>query len=298
MDPNIVTINLGAFQLTLRWYGLIIALAVFVGTLITERQIKQRGGRADFIWDAMLLVLPVAIIGSRIWYVVNDIVGGGRRYIEDPLSILSIPSGGLHIYGALLFGGIVAFWYARKKNIDFWLVLDAVAPALLIAQAIGRLGNYINQELYGPPTTLPWGIPIDAVHRIPPWNDLIAFPEATTRFHPTFAYQIIINLAAAGFLLWLGRRYQDRLKPGTIFALWLIMAGGGRFVLEWFRPDQPVIPGTVISYSRIAAALLLVAGVLILLIKYSVIHLSFLSAGSSTYKGIRTRGSRRKAKKQ
>lgn len=298
MDPNIVTINLGAFQLTLRWYGLIIALAVFVGTLITERQIKQRGGRADFIWDAMLLVLPVAIIGSRIWYVVNDIVGGGRRYIEDPLSILSIPSGGLHIYGALLFGGIVAFWYARKKNIDFWLVLDAVAPALLIAQAIGRLGNYINQELYGPPTTLPWGISIDAVHRIPPWNDLIAFPEATTRFHPTFAYQIIINLAAAGFLLWLGRRYQDRLKPGTIFALWLIMAGGGRFVLEWFRPDQPVIPGTVISYSRIAAALLLVAGVLILLIKYSVIHLSFLSAGSSTYKGIRTRGSRRKAKKQ
>jgi phosphatidylglycerol:prolipoprotein diacylglycerol transferase len=297
MDPDIITINLGAFQLTLRWYGLIIAGAVFLGTIITERQIKQRGGRADFIWDAMLLVLPVAIVGSRAWYVINDIVGGGSRYIEDPLSILSIPSGGLHIYGALFFGGVVAFLYARRKNIDFWLILDSVAPALLIAQAVGRLGNYINQELYGPPTTLPWGIPIDAVHRIHPWNDLIMYPEATTRFHPTFAYQIIFNLAAAAFLIWLGRRYQDQLRPGAIFAIWLMLAGGGRFVLEWFRPDQPVIPGTVVSYSRIVAGLMFLAGLFILLIKYSVIRLSFISPGPANYQGVRTRGSRRKARK-
>jgi phosphatidylglycerol:prolipoprotein diacylglycerol transferase len=177
----------------------------------------------------------------------------------------------------------LAFFYVRRHNLDFRLLLDAVAPALLIGQAIVRPANYINQELYGPPTGLPWGIPIEAAHRIPPWNDMVRFPEETTRFHPAFAYEMVWNFAAAGFLLWAARRFSKRLRPGALFAGWLILAGAGRVWLEWFRPDQPRVPGTAISYSRIAAALMTLAGVIWLLLRYDVIRLSFISPGSSSY---------------
>jgi phosphatidylglycerol:prolipoprotein diacylglycerol transferase len=158
-----------------------------------------------------------------------------------------------------------------------------VAPALLIGQAVVRPANFINQELYGPPTDLPWGIPIDAVHRIPPWNDLSRFPLETSRFHPTFAYEVIWNFLAAGLLLWVARRFSKKLKPGALFAGWLILEGVGRVWIEWFRPDQPRVPGTAISYSRIVAMLMTVVGVIWLLIRYEVIHLPFVSPGPASY---------------
>jgi phosphatidylglycerol:prolipoprotein diacylglycerol transferase len=164
-----------------------------------------------------------------------------------------------------------------------WLLLDSVSPSLLIGQAIARPANFINQELYGPPTDLPWGIPISADHRLPPWHDLSLYPEETTRFHPTFAYEMIWNLLAAGLLLWISHRFQDKLKPGALFAGWMILAGLGRFIIEWFRPDQPRVPGTDISYSRIVSALLAIAGVVMLLIRYEVIRIPFLSGWRDSY---------------
>jgi len=252
IDPVIFTIRIGGLQIPIRWYGVLIMLAVLVAAWLAEREIRRRGEDPEFIWDAMLLVLPVGILGARLWYVVNDILGGRTGFLENPLRIINIPEGGLHIYGALLFGGLAAYFYARRRKVDIWLILDSVAPSLLIGQALARPANFINQELYGPPTDLPWGISIDAEHRLAPWNDLSKFPVESTRF----------------------------LKPGAIFAGWLVLAGLGRFVIENFRPDQPRIPGTVISYSRLVSGLMALFGGLWLLVKFQVIRLPLASVGT------------------
>ena len=242
IDPIIFTIRLGGFELPIRWYGVIIMTAVLVATWVATREIRRRGEDTEFVWDAMVWVLIAGIVGARLWYVINDILGGGSHFVQSPVRIFLIPEGGLHIYGAILFGGLAAYIYARRSHIDMWLILDSVAPGILIGQAIARPANFINQELYGPPTRLPWGLSIDAAHRIPPFNNLQLYPE-TTRFHPTFAYEMIWNIVAAALLLWIGRRYEKAIKPGTIFAGWLVLAGLGRFIIEFFRPDQPTIPG-------------------------------------------------------
>jgi phosphatidylglycerol:prolipoprotein diacylglycerol transferase len=227
--------------------------------------------------------LLAGLVGARLWYVVNDILGGRSRYLDDPLSIIRITEGGLHFFGAILFGLVAVIIFARRHQLDMWLLLDSVSPSLLIGQAIARPANFINEELYGPPTDLPWGIPISAGHRLPPWHDLSLYPEETTRFHPTFAYEIIWNLLAAGLLLWISRRFYGKLKPGALFAGWMILAGLGRFIIEWFRPDQPRVPGTDISYSRIVSGLLAIGGVVMLLIRYEVIRIPILSRWRDSY---------------
>lgn len=258
--------------------------AVIIGTLIAEREIRRRGEDSEFIWDAVIWVLPAAIIGARLWYVINDILGGGTRFLENPVQILLINEGGLHIYGAILFGMASAIIFARRNGIDIWIILDSIAPVLLIGQALARPANFINQELYGPPTNLPWGIYISPDHRIPPYNDLTEFPSETTRFHPTFAYEMIWNLAAAALLIWIARRFKDTIKPGTIFAGWLILAGLGRFFIESFRPDQPRIPGTPISITRVIAALMVLFGTLWLLARYKVINFPLMDIGPEKYR--------------
>lgn len=282
IDPVIFTIG----NFSLRWYGVIVMIGVIVGSLIVERELKRRGENPDTIWDALvwwvsfgptiktpignfrlglpLGVLPVGIVGARLWYVMNAILGGNRAYIEDPSLIYKVWEGGLHIFGGFLFGAVTLLLFLRSRKLDPWLFLDAAGPAVLIGQGIGRIANFINQELYGPPTTLPWGIPIEAAHRLPQFASL---PEST-RFHPTFAYEMLWNFAAAGFLLWLARRYEKDLKPGTIFAGWLILAGVGRVWIEFFRPDQPKIEALGISYSALFAGLMAVAGALLLMIRY------------------------------
>jgi phosphatidylglycerol:prolipoprotein diacylglycerol transferase len=154
------------------------------------------------------------------------------------------------------------------------MLFDALGPSVLIGQAIARPANFINQELYGQPTTLPWGIPISALHRLPPWNDLMLYPEATTRFHPTFAYEILWNVVTGWLILWAVRRFPNWRRPGVAFGAWLIAAGVGRQIIEFFRPDQPLVPGTAISWTRIAAAVMIVLGALILLAQYGLLKRS------------------------
>ena len=137
--------------------------------------------------------------------------------------------------------------------------------------------------MYGPPTTLPWGIPIEAEHRLPQFRNLSLFPVETTRFHPTFAYEMLWNFAAAGLLLWLSRRYQKELKPGALFAGWLILAGVGRVIIEFFRPDQPKIPDLGISYSSVVAALMAIAGAVLLMARYKAINFGFAEDWEEEY---------------
>jgi phosphatidylglycerol:prolipoprotein diacylglycerol transferase len=284
IDPVIFTIEIGNFTFSLYWYGVLVMTGVVAATWLSAKEFKKRGQDPDYLWDSLLYILPAGIVGARLWYVLNTTLGGDPRYLQDPLSIINLRQGGLHYFGAILFGAIAFYFYAKKMGLDMWLALDAVSPGLLLGQAVARPANFINQELYGQPTDLPWGIKIDAAHRIPPWNNVIQYPLETTRFHPTFAYEILWNLFAIGILLILGRKYKEKMKPGVIFGAWLILAGVGRNIIEFFRPDQPGFPGTGFSYSRLVAVLMVLAGVLIILIKYRVINLAFIPAGEDSYK--------------
>lgn len=280
IDPVIFSREIFGITFTLRWYGVIVMIGVIVGSLIVERELRRRGENGERIWDALIWVLPAGIIGARLWYVLNATLGGSRYYVENPGQILNIPQGGLHIFGGLLLGTAALLYFIRRNKLDPWLFLDSAGPAMLIGQAIGRIANFINQELYGPPTTLPWGIPISAEHRLPQFADL---PE-TTRFHPTFAYEMLWNLFAASLLLWLSRRYEKDIKPGAVFAGWLLLAGVGRVFIEFFRPDQPKIANLGFSYSALVAGLMAIVGAVMLLARYKAINLKVAENWEEEYK--------------
>lgn len=281
VDPIAFTIPFVNFPV--RWYALFMVFGIYLAAWMSAREVRWRGEDPDHVWEVLIWAMPAGIIGARLWYVVNDILGGGTAYLRNPLRILNTLEGGLHFYGAMLFGGIAVYVYVRRRGLDLRLFLDAVAPTLLISQAVVRPANFINQELYGQPTNLPWGISIAAQHRLAPWNDLIAYPIETTRFHPTFAYEMVWNFIAAGLLLYASRRFREKLRPGAIFAGWLVLAGVGRFFIEFFRPDQPLVPGTSISYTRVVATLLALAGAVLLLIQHEVLRLPRLSPGPRKY---------------
>ena len=283
IDPVIFSFRLFNFPITLRWYGLLVMFGAVVGAFIAEREIKRRGENGESIWDAMVWVLPAGIIGARLWYVLNSILGGSDYYTSDPIRIINIPEGGLHFFGGLLFGGVALYFYLKNNGMDFWLFLDAIAPAALIGQALARPANFINQELYGQPTKLFWGISIDAQHRLPQYSDLTQFPVEATRFHPTFAYEMILNILLALLLLWVSRRYVEKMKPGAIFAGWLISAGLIRTFIEFFRPDQPRIGDSFVTYSMLVSFLMALAGLVLLLIRYGKLQLAFAEGWEDQY---------------
>lgn len=265
MDPIAFRIPLPFLDFTLEftWYGISVVLGVLAGALYATYEARRRGDDPDNIWDMFIALVFFGIIGARLFYVLLDTLGGNSYYLDNPIQILNIPAGGLNIFGALIIGMLTVAVFCRRRKLNPWQYLDYIAPGVLLGQGLARWGNYVNQELYGPPTTLPWGIPIDAQHRIPPYNDLARYP-LSTRFHPTFLYETIYDLIAFGVLLYLIRRFEKRWRTGTIFGAYLIFHGMGRFIIEFFRPDQPRIPGTDISYSRLLAALFVLAGVVIM----------------------------------
>lgn len=282
IDPVIFSFKLFGITVALRWYGVLVMLGVIVAAWIAEREYSRRGENGEHIWNALIWALPVGVVGARLWYVANVTLGGNTYYLDNPGQILNIPQGGLHFFGGLLFGALAMIFYIRRNSLDPWMLLDVAAPVTMIGQAIARPANFINQELYGQPTTLPWGIPIEASHRIPPYNDMAQYPEST-RFHPAFAYEMIWNFLAAGLLLWAARRFPEKFKPGAMFSWWLVLAGIGRVIIEAFRPDQPRIPGTDLSYSRLVAGLMALVGVVMLLVRYGYIRLKFAEGWEDQY---------------
>ena len=283
INPVIFEFNLLGLPIVLRWYGVLVMLGAVVGTFIAEREIKRRGENGDSVWDALVWILPAGIVGARLWYVLNSILGGNTYYIDNPAKIMYIWEGGLHFFGGLLFGGIALYYFLKQNGMDFWLFLDAIAPAALIGQALARPANFINQELYGQPTKLMWGIPIDAEHRLPQFSDLTQFPVETTRFHPSFAYEMILNILLALLLLWVSRRYAEKMRPGAIFSGWLISAGLIRAFIEFFRPDQPRIGNSIVTYSMLVSLLMAVAGVVLLLVRYQKLRLALADGWEEQY---------------
>lgn len=283
MDPVIFSFKLFNFVVTLRWYGVLVMLGAVVGAWFAEREIRRRGENGESIWDAMIWVLPVGIIGARLWYVVNSILGGSTYYVDNPVKILYIWEGGLHFFGGLLFGVITLYIFLKRNGYDHWLFLDAIAPATLLGQAIARPANFINQELYGQPTRLPWGISIDAQHRLAQFSDLSLFPIDGTRFHPTFAYEMISNFLIVLFLWWLSRRYEKAMKPGALFSAWLILAGLSRTFIEFFRPDQPRIGDSFVSYTMLVSFLMAAVGALMLLARYDKLQLALADGWEERY---------------
>ena len=283
IDPIIFSFKLFNWEIVLRWYGVLVMFGAVVGAWLAERGIRRRGENGEAIWDAMVWVLPIGIIGARLWYVANNILGGGSYYIENPIKILYVWEGGLHFFGGLLFGAIALYFFLKQNGMDLWLFLDAIAPAIFIGQALARPANFINQELYGQPTKLPWGIPIDAGHRLAQYADLSQYPVETTRFHPTFAYEMILNILLALLLIWISRQYMDKMKPGAIFSGWLVFAGLARAFIELFRPDQPRIGDSFVTYTMLVSLLMAVAGVVMLLVRYGRLQLAYAEGWEEEY---------------
>jgi prolipoprotein diacylglyceryl transferase len=212
----------------IRAYALCIILGVLASIVIGQRRWAARGGRPDQVGDVAIWAVPFGIVGGRIYHVATS----PEQYFGDggrPIEALMIWHGGLGIWGAVAFGGVGAWISCRRQGIPLPPFADALAPGIAVAQAIGRWGNWFNQELFGRPTTLPWGLEIDPEHRPPGY-------EQFGTFHPTFLYESLWCLVVAGVVVWADRRF--RMGHGRAFALYVAAYCVGRIWIERLRIDD------------------------------------------------------------
>lgn len=243
-SPPINGWQLGPFFLHI--YALCLITGIIAAWMIGNRRWQARGGTPEQFETIVLVAIPIGIIGARFYHVMThlgDYFGPGR----DPWSALRIWEGGIAIYGAIGFGALGAWLMCRRAGVKFTSLGDSLAPGIAIGQALGRLGNWFNQELYGQPTDLPWGLEIDPAHRAP------GFEQYAT-FHPTFLYELIWNLLVAGILIWADRRF--RLGRGKVFALYAALYGFGRFFTEGIRLDYSYDTFGPIRFNQFVAALI------------------------------------------
>ena len=214
--------------LPLRAYALCIIAGIVVAIAMGDRRWVARGGRHGTVADIAVWAVPFGIIGGRLYHVIttpDPYFGAGG----DPYKALAIWQGGLGIWGAVALGGVGAWIGCRRRGIPLPAYADAVAPGIVVAQALGRLGNWFNQELYGRPTDLPWGLEIDADHRPAGLADVATY-------HPTFLYELLWNLGVAALVIWADRRF--RLGHGRAFALYVAAYTVGRLWIEALRIDE------------------------------------------------------------
>ncbi len=227
--------------LNLRFYGIIIMFGALMAALMAQRLLRRKKYDPDIVWDGLIWALIFGIIGARLYHVFTPSISAGGwqqtlNYLRNPVSILTTWEGGLGMPGALIGGGLGLYLFARRNKLPLQVLLDVAAPGVALAQAIGRWGNFVNQELYGPPTDLPWGIYIEPAYRLhTTWNGLPL--SQFEYFHPLFLYESLWNLANMFFLLWLMRRFGESLKQGDIFLSYLVVYPIGRFLLEFIRLD-------------------------------------------------------------
>jgi phosphatidylglycerol---prolipoprotein diacylglyceryl transferase len=225
--------------LDLRFYGMILMAGAIAGAWLATYQARKRNLSPDLVWDGLLWVLVFGIVGARLWHVFTpspSLIARGITtyyYFTHPLELINTRAGGLGIYGAIIGGIIGLFFFTRRKNLVFLTWLDIAAPGLALGQAIGRWANYVNGELCGKSTSLPWGI-----QRC--FNT--GYPTGTT-FHPVFFYESVWSLLNLFLLLYIDNRFQSRLKPGDIFLLYVIIYSTGRFLLEFIRLDSSTLVG-------------------------------------------------------
>ncbi|MEO8252501.1 MAG: prolipoprotein diacylglyceryl transferase [Chloroflexota bacterium] len=235
VDP--IALRLGPLEI--HWYGIIIASAILFAAWLGTAEARRRGENPEVGWSILLWAIAGGVVGARVYHVIHQ----WGFYSTHPSLIPAVWNGGLGIPGAVAGGALSVYIYTRVAKLPTGRWFDIFVMALPLGQAIGRLGNFVNQELYGPPTTLPWGIPIDAAHRIGAWTNLNLYPEATTRFHPLFAYEAIASLLTLGAMLWISRRFADRLYDGDMLLIYIMFYGIVRSYLETFRVQNWVIAG-------------------------------------------------------
>ncbi len=272
--PYLFQTELFGISIAVRWYAIFIMSGALLGAWLASRRAVARGIDPDHVWNQLLLGLIMGIAGARIYYVIFE----WSRFAGDPLSILNLTTGGLAIHGALIGALLSALIYARYAGLHLLAWLDICVPGFLLAQAIGRWGNFINQEAYGAPTELGFGLRIDAAHRIPPYDNLQLYP-ADTLFHATFLYESLWSLAGVGLLLWLDRRFgshlpgeRRRLNHGDLFFVYAIYYSLGRLWIEGLRTDSLCLTdaagGCLVRVAQLVSLALIGAGTLALALRH------------------------------
>ncbi|MTI66568.1 MAG: prolipoprotein diacylglyceryl transferase [Firmicutes bacterium] len=234
MDP----VAFEVFGIAVRWYGILISLGLLLGALIALRETKRIGFDDEKLIDLLIFAVPAAIIGARLYYVIFS----WDYYKGDIMKIINIRGGGLAIHGGIIASVLTAIIFCKIRKISFWQIADITAPSIILGQAIGRWGNYINKEAHGGPTDLPWGIMVEG-----------------QKVHPTFLYESLWNFLVFIFLLWY-RKNKVKVK-GEVFLLYLILYSTARFFIEGLRTDSLMFGGfrvaQLISIAIIIGSILL-----------------------------------------
>ena len=252
--PDPIALQLG--PLPVYWYGIGYALGLAVAYQILVRLSRRAGEDPEVVGNGMIVVAIAALIGGRLYHVIDQ----WALYQDDLLKIVLPPYSGLGVYGGIATGLLAVVVYARRKGLPFWRWADIIAPALFAMQAVARWGNFFNQELYGPPTTAPWGIPIDCAHRVAAY--LCPTFDETTRFQPLFLYESLSGLLGAVALIWLGFRLRSWLRPGDLILVFFAWYGTVRFGLEFLREGNWILFG--IPTAQIVSLLFIVPSVAVL----------------------------------
>ena len=236
-SPTISQFSIG--PVTIHIYALCILMGIVLAVWITTTRWKKLGGNFDQVLDITLVSVPAGIIGARLYHIITTL----ERFFGpdgDWAEMFRIWNGGLGIWGGVLFGALAAWAWCRHKHYPMALLADAIAPGLLVAQAVGRLGNWFNQELYGAPTTLPWGLKLNmegtAIGHSEQCYDGATCPSGTL-FHPTFLYEMIWNLIGAAIIVYIGSKAMKKLKAGSLFAVYIMWYTLGRTWIESLRID-------------------------------------------------------------
>lgn len=224
LNPNFISL----FGIEIKWYAVFILSGVFLATFLSSKEAKKKNLPKDYISDLLFYILPIGIIGARIYYVIFE----WQQYINNPIKIFYIWEGGIAIYGGLIAGVLTIYFYNKKHNIPFWITLDIIAPTVLLAQAIGRWGNFMNQEAHGSPTTLKF---LQNLHL--PQFIIEQMNINGIYYQPTFLYESIASFI--GFIIiFLLRHKLKKLKVRDISAMYLFWYGTERFIIEGMRTDS------------------------------------------------------------
>lgn len=254
--------GISIFGFKIYFYGILIMLGAIAATWLAAYRAKEYGQDSEMAWDILPWALIGGIIGARLWHIFTppqSMVEQGYTtiyYLTHPLAALNPREGGLGIPGAVI-GGFLAVWiYTRRKEISVAVWADIISPGLALAQAIGRWGNFFNQEVYGSPTNLPWKLYIDPNNRLSEY-------AVVEYYHPLFLYESIWNLLNAGILIWASRRFKNRLKAGDLFLIYLVFYAVGRFFLEFLRLDPSPVAGINFNQTFIAVVGLAALAILV-----------------------------------
>jgi phosphatidylglycerol:prolipoprotein diacylglycerol transferase len=260
ITPDPIAIHLG--PIPVYWYGICYAIGLAVSYAVVTREAHRRGLDERLVDNGIIIVAAAALVGGRAYHVIDQ----WHLYQDNLLKIFLPPYTGLGVYGGIVTGTLAAAYIIRRWKQPFWKWADVVAPALFAMQAIGRWGNFFNQELYGPPTSLPWGIQIDCAHRIgdhglPQWP-CTQYPFETTAFTPLFLYESISGVLGLIALLWIARRWGPRMRPGDLLIVWAMWYAAVRFWLETFREGNWTFFG--VPTAMLVSSVVFVAGGLFL----------------------------------